>query len=74
MIIAALSKVGIQMTSFVAIIDAAGLAIGLARQGSLSNFAAVVLIIIFKPHRVGDYVVAGGAKWIIEDFGISPLL
>ena len=74
MVIAALSKVGIQMTSFVAIIGAAGLAIGLARQGSLSNFAAVVLIIIFKPHRVGDYVVAGGAKWIIEDFGISPLL
>lgn len=65
-----MSKVGVQMTSFVAIIGAAGLAIGLVLQGSLSNFAAGVLIIIFKPHRVGDFVVAGGDKWIIEEFGI----
>ena len=72
-IIAALSKVGVQMTSFVAIIGAAGLAIGLVLQGSLSNFAAGVLIIIFKPHRVGDFVVAGGDKWIIEEFGIFTI-
>lgn len=70
MIIAALSKVGIQTTSFVAIIGAAGLAIGLALQGSLSNFAAGVLIIIFKPYRVGDYVVAGGAEGVVDDIGI----
>ena len=70
MIIAALSKVGIQTTSFVAIIGAAGLAIGLALQGSLSNFAAGGLIIIFKPYRVGDYDVAGGAEGIIEDIRI----
>ena len=69
-IIAALSKVGIQTTSFVAVIGAAGLAIGLALQGSLSNFAAGVLIIIFKPYRVGDYVVAGGAEGTVEDIGI----
>jgi len=69
-IIAALSKVGIQTTSFVAIIGAAGLAIGLALQGSLSNFAAGVLIIIFKPYKVGDYVVAGGAEGSVEDIGI----
>ena len=69
-VIAALSKVGIQTTSFVAIIGAAGLAIGLALQGSLSNFAAGVLIIIFKPYRVGDYVVAGGAEGTVEDIGI----
>ncbi len=69
-IIAALSKVGIETTSFVAILGAAGLAVGLALQGSLSNFAAGVLIIIFKPYRVGDYVVAGGAEGVVEDIGI----
>ncbi|MDQ8187000.1 mechanosensitive ion channel domain-containing protein [Pelagicoccus sp. SDUM812002] len=69
-IIAALSRVGIQTTSLVAIIGAAGLAVGLALQGSLSNFAAGVLIIIFKPYRVGDYVVASGAEGVVEDIGI----
>ncbi len=69
-IIAALGQLGIQTTSFVAIIGAAGLAIGLALQGSLSNFAAGVLILIFKPYRVGDYVVAGGAEGSVEDIGI----
>ncbi len=69
-VIAALGKLGIQTTSFVAIIGAAGLAIGLALQGSLSNFAAGVLILIFKPYRVGDYVVAGGGSGIVEEIGI----
>lgn len=69
-VIAALSRIGIQTTSLVAVIGAAGLAIGLALQGSLSNFAAGVLIIIFKPFRVGDYVVAGGAEGVVEDVGI----
>lgn len=69
-IIAALGKLGIQTTSFVAILGAAGLAIGLALQGSLSNFAAGVLILIFKPYRVGDYVVAGGGEGVIEEIGI----
>jgi len=69
-ILAALGKVGIQTTSFVAVIGAAGLAIGLALQGSLSNFAAGVLIIIFKPYRVGDYVVASGAEGNVVDIGI----
>ncbi|MDQ8182677.1 mechanosensitive ion channel domain-containing protein [Pelagicoccus sp. SDUM812005] len=69
-IIAALSRIGIQTTSLVAIIGAAGLAVGLALQGSLSNFAAGVLIIIFKPYRVGDYVVASGAEGVVEDIGI----
>lgn len=54
-IIAALGQLGIQTTSFVAIIGAAGLAIGLALQGSLANFAAGVLMIIFKPFKVGDF-------------------
>ena len=69
-VLAALGQLGIQTTSFVAIIGAAGLAIGLALQGSLSNFAAGVLILIFKPYRVGDYVVAGGAEGIIDEIGI----
>ncbi|MEO0509702.1 MAG: mechanosensitive ion channel domain-containing protein [Verrucomicrobiota bacterium] len=69
-LIAALGQLGIQTTSFVAIIGAAGLAIGLALQGSLSNFAAGVLILVFKPYRVGDYVVAGGAEGVIEEIGI----
>ena len=55
--IAALGQLGVQTTSFVAIIGAAGLAIGLALQGSLSNFAAGVLMIIFRPIKVGDFVV-----------------
>ena len=55
-IIAALNQLGIQTTSFIAILGAAGLAIGLALQGSLGNFAAGVLMIIFKPFKVGDYI------------------
>jgi len=56
LIIMVLSKIGVQTTSFVAILGAAGLAVGLALQGSLSNFAAGFLIIIFRPFNVGDVV------------------
>lgn len=59
-ILAALSQLGIQTTSFMAVIGAAGLAIGLSLQGSLSNFAAGFLIVLFKPFKVGDFVEAGG--------------
>ena len=69
-IIAALSKVGVQTTSLVAIIGAAGLAVGLALQGSLSNFAAGVMLIIFKPFRVGDAIEAGGAAGTVEEIQI----
>jgi small conductance mechanosensitive channel len=65
-IIAALAQLGIQTTSFIAIIGAAGLAIGLALQGSLANFAAGFLMIIFKPFKAGDYVDAGGASGTVE--------
>ena len=65
-IIASLNKLGIQTTSFIAILGAAGLAIGLALQGSLSNFAAGVLIIIFKPFKDGDYVEGGGAAGTVD--------
>ena len=65
-VIAAISQLGIQTTSFVAIIGAAGLAVGLALQGSLSNFAAGVLLIMFKPFKVGDYIEGGGTAGVVE--------
>ncbi len=69
-IIAALGQLGVQTASFVAIIGAAGLAVGLALQGSLSNFAAGVLMIIFKPFKVGDFIDAAGTAGIVEEIGI----
>ena len=69
-VIAALGQIGIQTASFVAIVGAAGLAIGLAMQGSLSNFAAGVLIIIFKPFKIGDFVEMAGVAGVIENIMI----
>ncbi len=59
-IIAAINQVGVQTTSLIAIMGAAGLAVGLAMQGSLANFAAGVLIVMFRPYKVGDFVEAAG--------------
>ena len=70
-ILAALTQMGIETTSFVAIIGAAGLAVGLALQGSLSNFAAGVLLIILRPFKVGDFIEAAGVAGKVE--GISIL-
>ena len=58
--ISVISMMGIKMTSFVAILGAAGLAVGLALQGSLANFAGGVLIMLFRPYKIGDYIEAGG--------------
>lgn len=69
-IITAISKLGVQTTSFVAVLGAAGLAVGLALQGSLSNFASGVLIILFRPFKVGDFVEAGGVTGVIDEIGI----
>ena len=69
-IIAALNQLGIQTASFIAVLAAAGLAIGLALQGSLSNFAAGVLMIIFKPFKVGDFIDGGGVAGIVEEIQI----
>jgi small conductance mechanosensitive channel len=69
-IIAALSRLGVQTGSFIAVIGAAGLAIGLALQGSLSNFAAGVLMVIFKPFKVGDFVEIGGATGTVMEIQI----
>lgn len=69
-ILAALSQLGIQTTSFIAILGAAGLAIGLALQGSLANFAAGFLMIVFRPFRVGDYIEGGGTAGTVEEIEI----
>lgn len=68
--IAALNKIGIETTSFVALIGAAGLAVGLALQGSLANFAAGVMLILFQPFKVGDEIEAGGASGIVKEIQI----
>jgi small conductance mechanosensitive channel len=65
-IIAALGQLGIQTTSFIAVLGAAGLAVGLALQGSLSNFAAGFMLIIFRPFKVGDLVEGAGVFGVVE--------
>jgi small conductance mechanosensitive channel len=69
-VISALGQLGVNTTSFAAIIGAAGLAIGFALQGSLGNFAAGVMLIIFRPFKAGDYVEAGGVAGVIQDVQI----
>ncbi|MGB5918261.1 mechanosensitive ion channel family protein [Arcobacter sp.] len=66
-VLTALEQVGVESTSFLAIIGAAGLAVGLALKDSLSNFASGVMIIFFKPFRIGDYVTAGGVSGTITE-------
>lgn len=65
-IVAAISHLGFNTTSLVAIVGAAGLAIGLALQGSLSNFASGVLLIVFKPFKSGDFIEVSGVTGIVE--------
>jgi len=69
-IIASLDQLGVDTTSFIALIGAAGLAVGLALQGSLQNFAAGVLLIVFRPFKVGHFIEAGGAAGVVEEIGI----
>ncbi len=69
-VIAAISQVGIQTTSFIAIFGAAGLAVGLALQGSLSNFASGVLIVLFRPYKVGDFIEGAGIAGSVEQVQI----
>ncbi|MEE9442221.1 MAG: mechanosensitive ion channel domain-containing protein [candidate division Zixibacteria bacterium] len=69
-VIMALGNIGIQTTSFIAIMAAAGLAIGLAFQNSLSNLASGILIIIFRPFKSGDYIEAGGSAGTVEEITI----
>jgi small conductance mechanosensitive channel len=69
-ILAALAQLGIQTTSFIAVLGAAGLAVAFALQGSLSNFAAGVMLVIFRPFKVGDYIQAAGTAGVVEEIMI----
>lgn len=69
-VVAAISRLGVQTTSFIAVLGAAGLAVGLALQGSLSNMAAGVLIIIFRPYKIDDFIEGGGASGTVHDVQI----
>jgi small conductance mechanosensitive channel len=69
-VLAALGTIDVPVVSFVSVLAAAGLAIGLALQGSLSNFASGTLMIIFKPIRVGDFVEIGGTKGVVQEIQI----
>ncbi|MBN1309059.1 MAG: mechanosensitive ion channel [Chitinispirillaceae bacterium] len=69
-VIAAVNRLGVQTTSFIAILGAAGLAVGLAFQGSLSNFASGFLMIIFRPFKAGDYVQAGGVAGTVKEIHV----
>jgi len=69
-VIAALGQLGVETTSLLAIFGAAGLAVGLALQGSLSNFAAGVLIVAFRPYKVGDFIEAGGEAGSVDEVQI----
>jgi small conductance mechanosensitive channel len=77
-IMAAISSLGVDTTSFMAILGAAGLAIGLALKDTLSNVGAAVVILIFRPFKVGDFIDAGGAMGTVDEISlftttISPL-
>lgn len=69
-VIAALDQLGVQTTSLLAVLGAAGLAVGLALKDSLSNFASGVLLILFQPFRVGDFIEAAGVSGTVEAVGI----
>ncbi len=69
-VIASLNQLGVDTTSLVALLGAAGLAIGLSLQSSLANFAAGVMLIIFRPFSKGDFVEAGGTAGMVDDINI----
>lgn len=70
-LIAVLSRVGVQTASVIAVLGAAGLAVGLALQGSLSNFAAGVLLVMFRPFRTGESVDLGGVAGVVTQVRFS---
>lgn len=74
LVISVASMVGIETTSFIAVLGAAGLAIGMALQGSLANFAGGVMLLIFRPIRVGDYIEAQGESGSVIEMGIFVTL
>ncbi|MBS0010494.1 MAG: mechanosensitive ion channel [Bacteroidales bacterium] len=70
LIISIMSMIGIQMTSFIAVLAAAGLAVGLALQGTLQNFAGGVIILLFKPYKVGDYITTQSYSGTVKEIQI----
>jgi len=68
--IAALDQLGVDTTSLIALLGAAGLAVGLALQGSLQNFAAGVMMIVFRPFKLGDFIEAGGVTGVVEQISV----
>lgn len=69
-LIAALDQLGVNTTSFIALLGAAGLAVGLALKDSLQNFAAGVMMIIFRPFKLGDFIEAGGVTGVVEQISV----
>lgn len=69
-VISALGMLGIEMTSFIAILGAAGLAVGMALSGTLQNFAGGVMLLIFKPFKVGDFITAQGHSGVVKEIQI----
>lgn len=69
-VLAALGQLGIETTSFVAILGAAGLAVGLAFQSTLSNISSGVMLIFFRPFKIGDFINAGGETGVVEKINI----
>lgn len=69
-VITAIAQLGVETTSLIAVFGAAGLAVGLALQGSLSNFAAGVLIVLFRPYKAGDFIEAAGVAGSVDDVQI----
>ena len=70
LVISVLGMLGVQMTSFIAVLGAAGLAVGMALSGTLQNFAGGVIILLFKPFKVGDYIDAQGHSGIVKEIQI----
>jgi len=73
-LLAAVDSLGVNVTSLMAILGAAGLAVGLALKDSLSNFAAGVMIIIFRPFNIGDFITAGGCSGVVDEIGLFATL
>ena len=73
-VLAAIDSLGVNVTSLMAIVAAAGLAIGLALKDSLGNFAAGVMIIIFRPFKIGDFITAGGVSGVVDEIGLFATL
>ena len=70
LVITVMSMLGIEMTSFIAILGAAGLAVGLALSGTLQNFAGGVMLLIFKPFKVGDFIDAQGYSGVVKEIDL----